>query len=144
MNFVTPPGADNPELAELRDAGGKRIVFHGVSDPVFSVLDTTDWYRRLDGNNADAVEGFVRFYQVPGMNHGASGPTTTDFDFFTALVDWVENGTAPQAITAAAMAENAEATATGLEGVTRKLCPFPQVATYVEGDAASANSFACQ
>ncbi|OYX09584.1 MAG: feruloyl esterase, partial [Rhizobiales bacterium 32-66-8] len=144
MDVMTPPGADDPELAELRDAGGKMIVFHGVSDPVFSVLDTTEWYRRLDANNGDAAEDFVRFYRVPGMNHGASGPTTTDFDFFSALVDWVENGTAPEAIEAAVMAENAEANAAGLAGVTRKLCPFPLVATYVEGDASAAESFACQ
>jgi hypothetical protein len=38
----------------------------------------------------------------------------------------------------------AEATAAGLAGVTRKLCTFPQVATYLEGDPASAESFTCQ
>lgn len=144
IDFMTPPGADDPQLSEFRDAGGKMIVFHGVSDPVFSVLDTTQWYRSLDANNADAAENFVRFYRVPGMAHGASGPATTDFDFFSALVDWVENGKAPEAVTAAAMEENAEATAAGLAGITRKLCPYPQIATYVEGDPASAESFGCQ
>lgn len=143
MEFMTPPGADDPELAELREAGGKMIVFHGVSDPVFSVVDTTEWYRRLDANNADAAEDFVRYYRVPGMAHGANGPATTDYDFFSALVAWVENGSAPEAVVAGVVPENEEAMA-ALGAIERPLCPYPQVAGYVDGDAASAESFACR
>lgn len=142
-DFMVPPGADNPDLAAFRDAGGKMIVFHGNSDPVFSVVDTIDWYRKLDANNGGKASNFARFYQVPGMPHGASGPSTDDFDMFTALVNWVEKGKAPEAIVAGVTAGNKEGQV-ALGDIKRKLCPYPQVAKYVGSDAKSAESFACQ
>ena len=45
MQVMTPPSADDPTLAEFRAAGGKALLFHGVSDPVFSVKDTRDLVR---------------------------------------------------------------------------------------------------
>jgi feruloyl esterase len=34
---MTPPDATNPMLAAFARRGGKMIVYHGSSDPVFSV-----------------------------------------------------------------------------------------------------------
>lgn len=144
MEVMTPPGADNPELADFRDAGGKMIVFHGGSDPVFSVRDTTHWYQMLDANNGDDAESFARYYRVPGMPHGAGGPSTDDFDMFTALVDWVEQDEAPDAILAGVTEGNEEAAAAGFDGITRKLCPYPGVAQYTGDDPSSADSFTCE
>ncbi len=143
MQFMTPPGADNPVLAEFRDAGSKMIVFHGVSDPVFSLRDTQAWYEKLDANNGGNAEAFAMFYRVPGMPHGAGGPTVSDFDFMTALENWVEKDTAPGPVIARAMDDNKELPA-ALQGAARKLCPWPLVARYEGGDAASADSFACK
>jgi hypothetical protein len=141
--FMVPPGADNPDLAAFRDAGGKMIVFHGNSDPVFSVVDTIAWYKKLDANNGGKAKNFARFYEVPGMPHGAGGPSTDDFDMFTAMVDWVEHGKAPEAIVAGVTPSNKEGQE-ALGDVTRKLCPYPQVARYIGSDPKSADSFACQ
>ncbi|WP_127558646.1 tannase/feruloyl esterase family alpha/beta hydrolase [Saccharospirillum alexandrii] len=143
MDYMTPPDSENPTLADFNDQGGKMLIFHGVSDPVFSVNDTTNWYRKLDANNNDEAEVFARYYRVPGMPHGAGGPTVDDFDFFTALVDWVEQGKAPEAVVAGVMPGNDDAMAQ-LGQVERKLCPYPQVARYTGGDEASAASFACE
>lgn len=142
-DFMAPPGADNPDLAAFRDAGGKMIVFHGNSDPVFSVVSTMDWYRKLDANNGGKAKNFARFYEVPGMPHGAGGPSTDDFDMFKALVDWVEKGQAPEAIIAGVTAGNEEGQQ-ALGNVKRKLCPYPQVARYTGSDPKSADSFTCQ
>ena len=142
-DFMVPPGADNPDLAAFRDAGGKMIVFHGNSDPVFSVVDTIDWYKKLDANNGGKAKNFARFYEVPGMPHGAGGPSTDDFDMFAALVNWVEDGKAPEAIVAGVTAGNKEGQET-LGDVKRKLCPYPQVARYTGSDPKSADSFTCQ
>lgn len=147
MAFMTPPGSDDPELAEFRDAGGKLVVFHGVSDPVFSVRDTTHWYQKLDANNDDNAEAFVRYYRVPGMPHGVrgGGPSPDDFDFFSQLVDWVENGREPGPVTAAVSADN-DAGQQMLGSVSRLLCPYPQVARYNGGhsDKQLASSFTCR
>lgn len=143
MDYMTPPGADNPELADFRSAGGKLIVFHGVSDPVFSVRDTTRWYQRLDANNDDNAAAFARYYRVPGMPHGAGGPAPDDFDFFSQLVYWVEAGVEPGAVSARVSAANQEAQAV-LGNVSRLLCPYPQVPRYSGGDSRQASSFDCR
>lgn len=143
MEFMTPPGLDDPELAAFRDAGGKMLILHGVSDPVFSVNDTARWYERLDANNGGKAGDFVTFYRNPGMPHGAGGPSTDAYDLMTPLVNWVENGQAPGAIVAGVTEGNAEGRA-ALGDVTRKLCPYPQVARYKGGDASSQESFACE
>ncbi len=143
MDVMTPPGADDPRLFEFRDAGGKMLILHGVSDPVFSVRDTEGWYDRLTFNNGGDADAFVRFYRNPGMPHGAGGPSTDDYDLLTPLVAWVETGEAPDAIVAGVTEDNAEGRA-ALGDVTRKLCPYPQVARYTGSDPASHESFTCE
>ncbi|SFR13175.1 tannase/feruloyl esterase family alpha/beta hydrolase [Poseidonocella sedimentorum] len=142
MEFMTPPGADDPHLEETRAAGTKLMIFHGVADPVFSVLDTVNWYETLDANTGGNAAEFARLFVVPGMPHGASGPTTDEVDFFTPLVDWVENGTEPDHIVAGVTEGNAEGRA-ALGDVTRKLCPWPMVAQYLGSEPADAASFIC-
>lgn len=142
MDFMTPTDIENPELAEFRDAGGKMIVFHGMSDPVFSALDTVNWYEKLDANNGDQAEDFALLYTVPGMGHGSGSPATDKFDAFDALVNWVENGTAPSHLVATATPDNEYVPE--LVGVTRKLCPYPLVARYTGSDEASHESFTCE
>ncbi|WP_138467838.1 tannase/feruloyl esterase family alpha/beta hydrolase [Poseidonocella sp. HB161398] len=144
MEVMAPPGSDDPELAAFRDAGAKMILFHGVSDPVFSVQDTAAWYRALDANNGGGAEAFARFYPVPGMTHCTGGPAADAFDLFAALEDWVETGTAPGAVEALARDGNDELPAGLPAGSARLLCPAPQVARYQGGDPALAASFACE
>ncbi|RYH03796.1 tannase/feruloyl esterase family alpha/beta hydrolase [Salipiger sp. IMCC34102] len=143
MEVMTPPGWDDPQLAGLRDAGGKLIVAHGTSDPVFSARDTADWYQKLDANNGDNAEDFALYYPVPGMAHCSGGPTLDGYDLFAELVDWVENDSAPEAVTVAARPGNDE-TPAELAGATRPLCPAPTVARYTGEDPQSADSFTCE
>ena len=59
-------------------------------------------------------------------------------DALTALINWVENGTAPQTIPAAQVRD-------GKVVRTRPLCPYPQVARYAgSGSIDDAASFACK
>ncbi len=143
MEVMTPPGADNPDLADFKGSGGKMIVFHGVSDPVFSANDTMAWYDRLNTNNGGAAADFVKYYPVPGMTHCSGGPTLDGFDMFTALVDWIEEGAAPGPITSTSRADNRDLPAS-LAGASRPLCPAPQVARYTGSDPSSAGSFTCE
>ncbi|WP_027329023.1 tannase/feruloyl esterase family alpha/beta hydrolase [Marinimicrobium agarilyticum] len=81
------------------DRGGKILFYHGVSDARFSAYDTLGFYLRA----GEANEGWgdaSRFYFVPCMGHCAGGANTYhSFDLLSAVVDWVENGEAPSAIT---------------------------------------------
>ncbi|SEG69766.1 tannase/feruloyl esterase family alpha/beta hydrolase [Marinobacterium lutimaris] len=145
MSFMTPPDVDNPKMKKFQRGGGKMIIFHGVSDPIFSYNDTVNWYNRLDKNYKNGADQFVKLYPVPGMNHCSGGPATDDFDLFTRLVDWVESGDEPQAVTASLAEGNGERFSDWSPERTRKLCPYPQVAVYNgSGDPESAESFTCQ
>ncbi|WP_068109852.1 tannase/feruloyl esterase family alpha/beta hydrolase [Tropicimonas marinistellae] len=142
MEVMTPPNAGNPTLEDLQAAGGKLIVFHGVSDPVFSFKDTADWYGRLQENNPNA-DDFVRFYAIPGMPHGQGGNAPDEVDLLRTLMDWVEGGNSPGAVTAEFRADGKEIRPENV-GAERPLCPYPAHAVYTGSDASSATSFSCE
>jgi feruloyl esterase len=143
LDFMVPPGADNPKLDAFRQAGHKMLVFHGNSDPVFSVVDTVDWYRKLDANHQGKATEFVKFYRIPGMPHGASGPSFNDFDFFTPLVEWVEQGKAPSGVAAGITEDNKEASS--LVGTRFLYCPYPSVTRAGTDPAAEGEArYSCQ
>lgn len=143
MDVIAPPNSGNPTLGAFKQAGGKMIVFHGISDPVFSANDTLSWYEKLAGNNGGSAADFVKYYPVPGMTHCSGGPATDDFDLFSELVGWVEGGKEPQAVKAGLSAENKDIPQSWSAARTRKLCAWPQVARFQSGDPESADSFAC-
>lgn len=138
LSFMTPPDVDNPALEGFAAAGGKLVIYHGTSDPAFSMLDTDRWFAALDANHGGQAGEFARYYRVPGMVHGRGGAATDIFDIFSPLVAWVEEGTAPDAIAAATGPNNPLG-----EGISRPLCPYPTYAAYQSGDEKSAESFAC-
>jgi feruloyl esterase len=70
------------------------------------------------------------------MAHCAGGEQTPDsFDLLTPMVDWVERGEAPAAVTA---------TGRSMAGQSRPLCPFPSYAHFEGGDAADAGNYECR
>jgi feruloyl esterase len=149
MSFMTPPNPTN--LATVKNRGGKILVYHGVSDPIFSYDDTVTWYQGLRTANGGDASNFARFFGVPGMGHCSGGPATDQFDMLGKLVAWVEQGQAPDTVLATARGAgnaggvNAELPAGWSATRTRPLCPYPKVATYKgSGSLESADSFGCQ
>ena len=162
---MSPPDAANPTLAAFAQRGGKMIVYHGSSDPVFSVNDTLAWVERLQHNlGPQAASAVARVFAVPGMGHCQGGPATDQFDGLGALVAWVEEGRAPDRIEARTNSgsgtvalSGAAAPGTAAPGApanrelpagwsaqrSRPLCPWPQVARYAGGDVEAAASFRC-
>jgi len=148
LSFMTPP---NPaRLDTLRERGAKMIVVQGGSDGVFSPDDTAAWYDSLDANYNGHAADFTRFFIVPGMGHSRGGPATDQFDALAAIVNWVENGVAPNSITATARGAgnaggaNADLPPDWSATRSRPLCPYPLVARYKSGDKEMAASFACE
>jgi hypothetical protein len=147
MQFMTPP--DPTDLSDLHARGAKVLVYHGVSDPIFSIDDTTRWWRGVDRASRGRADDFVRVFPVPGMNHCAGGPATDQADFITPLVDWVERGEEPRKIVASARGPgnaggvNPDVPADWAPDRTRPLCPYPSVARYVRGSIEKASSFVC-
>jgi feruloyl esterase len=146
MSFMTPPNAT--QLKGLRDKGGKILVYHGVSDSIFSIHDSENW---LKGVQKDTGKNFAKLYPVPGMGHCSGGPSTDQFDLLTPLVKWVERGEEPQAILAASRSKdnaggaNSDVPDDWSPARTRPLCPYPQVAIYKgKGSIEQASSFSCR
>lgn len=131
--------ARSADLAGFRTRHGKLLITHGVSDPVFSINDTLNWWREVDARNKHAAARFVRVFAVPGMNHCGGGAATDVFDVLAPLIEWVERGRAPDQILA-----HADPTSPWPRR-TRPLCVYPLVARYKgTGDIDSAGSFACR
>jgi len=147
-SFMTPP--NETDLSTLKNRGGKMIVFHGVADGVFSPMDTAQWMDKLQANHGNNADAFARLFMVPGMNHCSGGPATDQFDMLAPLVAWVEQGKAPDSVTAKARGAganvvNTEVPATWSANRTRPLCVYPKVARYNgTGDVESASSFSCK
>ena len=71
----------------------------------------------------NSTQNFFRLFLVPGMGHCSGGPGPDRFDALSALENWVENGIAPESITASKIVE-------GEVTRSRPLCVYPEVATY--------------
>ena len=126
-------------LSTFFSRGSKLIFFHGWGDPWFSALDTVDYYERMaqaSGGMEKVRAQSSRLFAVPGMGHCASGNTLDRFDMLGALVDWVESGKAPDAVTA---------TGPAFPGRSRPLCAWPQYAHFKgQGNPQDAGNFECR
>ncbi len=125
-------------LSSFSGHGGKLLFYHGVSDPWFSSLDTVQYYDSLAAASGglDATRDWSRLFLVPGMGHCSGGSTLDQFDMLSAIVDWVEKGTAPASVVA---------TGNAFPGRSRPLCPHPQHTHYKgAGNPEDAASFECR
>lgn len=128
--------AADATLGAYKARGGKLLLAHGMADPIFSPHETVDYLARVRQAHGPAADDFVRLFQIPGMGHCQGGAATDSWDGLGALVDWVEQGRAPDRIVAAGT--------TVFPGRTRPLCAHPRVATYTGGDPEKAESFVCR
>jgi feruloyl esterase len=146
QSFMVPPGLE--QMRELRRHSGRMLVYHGVSDPIFSAEDTRQWYEGLA--QAGHQETVARLYLVPGMGHCAGGPAADQFDLLTPLVRWVEQDEAPTRVVANARGltnpggANFDVPSDWSPNRSRPLCPYPSTAIYSRGDVESARSFVCR
>jgi len=142
MSFMASPEVNSPTLSAFQHNDGKMIVFHGNSDPVFSIKSTLRWYQDLDFNLHGKANQFVRLYRIPGMPHGEGGLSLGRFDTLLALMNWVEKQQTANRIIATASTANPEITPRIVD-LERPLCPYPTTAIYRQGDVRLASSFAC-
>ncbi len=142
-SFMVPPDLTLEGLGKRR----RMIVYHGVSDPIFSADDTRAWFESLDPHRA---KHSARLYLVPGMSHCANGPAADQFDLLTPLVRWVERGERPRHLVASVRGAtnpggaNVDVPSNWTPQRTRPLCAYPHTAVYRGGDVEQAESFRCE
>ena len=138
MGFM---GTSSTDYRDFRRGNGKLLLYTGQADPVFSAKYHLQWYHRLIARNGGLhrTQKFARVFLVPGMNHCGGGPSTSQFDAFSAVVAWTEKGKAPDSLIATAPAS------TPWPGRTRPLCAYPMQARYKgKGSIEEASSFRCE
>ncbi|PWE29810.1 tannase/feruloyl esterase family alpha/beta hydrolase [Pararhodobacter marinus] len=132
-------GSRSTDLDAFRDRGGRMIVWHGTGDPVFSGYQLIDWFAELDQTYGEERDDFARLFFVPGVHHCGGGSGLGRFDPLQAVVDWVENGQAPDQI----VTRGTEAA--GNAELSRPACPYPLQARYTgSGDENLAENFTCE
>ena len=126
-----------------RNGRGKIIWYHGSSDPGPSVSFTIEYYNALAKKSGGLrrVQKFSRLYLIPNMGHCGGGPSTDQFDMLTPLVEWVENGIAPDEVIASGTNFTSAPTTR-----SRPLCPYPEEVRYIGapgGDLSEASNYKC-
>lgn len=132
----------------------KYLLYHGWADGLIGPEPTVDYFKDIvrdtfKGDYARAQDN-VRLFMVPGMGHCSGGVrgAAVGWDKLPPLVQWVEQGVAPDAIVV-----RQDAGTRTPEGNERILCPWPLQATYVgprgsgaENTASNwvASNFSCQ
>jgi feruloyl esterase len=118
------------------------ITYHGLADPLIFSRGTYHYYNTIaQGNYAD-TQTFYRYFPYPGNGHcgGGNAPLIDGEGLFSALVNWVENGVAPDFI----VATQTTGLPPGVTTRTRKICMYPNVLIYDSGDPNNQASFHCQ
>lgn len=122
------------DLKQYEKSGGKLLTLVGANDQLIMPRGVINYYRELatKGHKTDfeKQQEFYRLFRAPGAGH-CNVPNA-----FSALVNWVENGVAPEQIIASS-------TVGGVPR-TRPLCPYPQTAIYNgSGSTNDAANFHC-
>jgi feruloyl esterase len=130
--------ATDTDLREFRASGGKLLVTYGWADSILQPLMGVDYYEKAVASNGPNGTDFMRLFMIPGMAHCAGGLGPDQHDAVTAVIDWVEKGTAPDSLVARKVVNGAVTR-------SRPLCPYPQVARHTgRGSTDDAASFECR
>jgi hypothetical protein len=128
-------GTDDPDLGAFKARGGKILTWHGWADELVFPQGTLDYWRRVvDAQGGEEeVDEFYRVFMAPGLGHCGGGPgPQPPADPVAALVEWVENGKAPDTV---AFSGN---------GMSRDVCKYPAQLKYKgKGDVTKAASWEC-
>ena len=134
-------GTDHPDLTAFRDRGGKIVMWHGQSDQLIYPGGSIDYYKRVQQQmgGADRTSAFFRFFLAPGVAHCNGGPGPAPSGQFDAVVNWVEENSAPATLQAVRRDQ------TGAITRSRPLCQYPLVARYKgQGSTDQAANFECR
>ncbi len=139
--------AVSTDLTRFASRGGKLLLSHGTIDDSISTHNTIAYWEKLVAANGQAkLDGFVRFYLIPGMGHG-EGIFNAKVDQLAALEAWVEHGTPPGQLTASDGNSGAGSAATN--GRTRPMCLYGTYPRYTgpagpsQAQANDASNFTC-
>ena len=146
-NLSSVVDATDPNLTAFYRDGGKLIQWQGWADQ-FIPPEGSVAYRQSVVNTmgASTVSKFYRLYMFPGVYHCGGGYGPNVFDLLTPLINWVEKGTDPTDVVAAAVSGGTGAAGTGASSgtveYTRPVYPYPEEVKYAgTGNVNDASSY---
>ncbi len=129
--------ATSPDLDSFRARGGKLLLHNSWGDMALTAYGTIEYYESVIERAPDASDD-VRLFLMPGVEHCFGGPGPSYVDVLDAIDNWVETGSAPDALTAVWLNEQFQP-----DG-GRPVCAYPDVVTYDgQGDPRDPASFSC-
>ncbi|KAH0285488.1 tannase and feruloyl esterase [Aureobasidium namibiae CBS 147.97] len=133
--------AISTNLTAFRDRGGKLLVYQGWADPFNAQTWPLQHYEDVtsffDGSD---ISDFYNVFMIPGGGHcGAASfypqvPAT--YHTVPALMQWVERGEKPEEVLTTDPSDG--------QVRSRKLCAWPMMAMYVQGDVDDWTSYVCE
>ena len=141
MQMVNPMMAsETPDLSAFRNSGGKILMWQGWADQLIMPQGSIMYYDAVTnfmGGGYAQTQQFFRHFMAPAVGHCSGGNGPQPQNLLQSVVDWVEQGIAPDRITASR-------TLSGGALQTRPLCPYPAVAKYTgSGSTDDAANFVC-
>jgi hypothetical protein len=150
------------DLDAFKDSGAKMITFVGANDALIMPRGVINYYRVMaaryaegSANSAKAdpldrfqgVQKFFRLFHVPGvshcglgiLSHSSLGPWPQQGADFNAVINWVENGVAPNQVIGSGNTSVPAFIPGSPTTLTRPLCPYPQTAVYIGGPGGNVN-----
>jgi feruloyl esterase len=135
-----PVNAVDPHLGAFFDHGGKLLLIDGWNDNAVPPKVAINYYRAVLATvGANKVEKSMRFFMVPGMQHGAgtNGPENFDFDSLALLTHWREDGVVPNQLIVNHYRN-------GVLVGHRLVCQYPLIAYYKgSGNTEDPSNFTC-
>jgi feruloyl esterase len=148
----------NTDLSKLKKSGTKLLHYHGLADGLITSDNSARYYNLVLSTmkaTPKDLDPFYRYFRIAGMGHCGGGVGATDIggrggkfdpknpagDLLSTIVNWVENGVAPETLTGKSMSFGAATSAT----ITRKHCRYPLTNRFKGGDAktSDASSWEC-
>lgn len=131
---------DNPNLSAFQKAGGKLLLWAGLSDQIIPPGGVIRYYSDVEATmGTKLTQSFARLFLAPGDGHcggDSVGPVPTNP--FGAVVNWVQNDAAPSTILATTVNSSSKVVE------SRPLCAYPDGAKYTgQGSLSKAQNFVC-
>ncbi|KAI4685345.1 uncharacterized protein J4E84_006072 [Alternaria hordeiaustralica] len=145
------------DLSGMKDRGAKVLHWHGGADFVISSDNSARYYEHVTstmGLSSEELDEFYRYFLVSGTGHCGGGEGAhaigqsvgevngyeTSHNVLMALVDWVENGNAPETLIGTKFVNDTVALGVEFE---RAHCKFPKVNQYKGGNPDVIESWEC-
>jgi hypothetical protein len=155
------------DLDAFKASGGKMVTVVGANDGLIMPRGVINYYRVMaaryaEGSDHDpfhdpssrfrGVQKFYRLFHAPGvshcglgiLSHSSLGPWPQKGVDFNAVINWVENGTAPSQVIGSGNTAAPAFIPGSPTTLTRPLCPYPQTAVYTgSGNVTDGTNWQC-